>query len=693
MVSYQYSRWDGSQDIFPPDAEELMERLAEHLMPSGSLTSALRSLTQSVPAAAPVVSAANLPGEPKGIEGLLQRLRRQRRDILQRYDLDSLVRDIGQRLDEIERLERQGIADRLKQVEERAKSGPVVSGANLTDDERRLKEMFERIAGRNVQSLDALPEDAAGKLKALRDYEFIAPEARARFQELMESLRRKVAERYFKDISQRLQRMDKADLGRLTEMLKDLNRLLRERMAGGHPNFRQFKKKHADLFGPDAPETLDDFIEQMQRQAAQMESLLNSLSPDMRRQLQELVESAFQGDELLSEMAALAENLESLRPMVHLRQRFSFTGDEPLTLDEAIQLMEQLQGVEALERQLKYAQTTVDMSGVDARLLHELMGKEAAQRLESLRGLVRQLEDAGYISRASGQYQLTPKGTRRIGQRALAEIFAYVKRNGSGGHATRNRGDGGEFTEDTRRYEFGDPFAPHLQKTLMNAVVRRARHDAPEGGPLPLRLRPEDLEVYQPEQFSRASTVLMIDLSLSMAMRGNFVAAKKVALALHNLIKTRFPHDTLYVVGFSTYARELKTETLPYLSWDEFDPYTNIQHGFELAQQLLAKSPGGTRQIIMVSDGEPTAHVEAGQLYLQYPPSPRTLVRTLEEVKQCSSRGIVINTFMLDRNAQLMEFVDKMTRLSRGRVFYTSPERLGQYILVDYLASRRRVFG
>ena len=217
----------------------------------------------------------------------------------------------------------------------------------------------------------------------------------------------------------------------------------------------------------------------------------------------------------------------------------------------------------------------------------------------------------------------------------------------------------------------------------MNSIVRGSSG-------IPVNMKAEDFEVYRPEQVSQASTVLMIDLSLSMAMRGNFVAAKKVALALDSLIRTKFPRDSLCIVGFSTYAREVKSEGLSSLNWDEFDPYTNIQHGLVWARKLLSRTPGGTKQIILISDGEPTAHMEGGQLFVQYPPSARTIRETLKEVKRCTHMGILINTFALDRNTYLVDFVDQMTRINRGRVFYTSPDRLGQYILVDYFSNRQR---
>jgi uncharacterized protein with von Willebrand factor type A (vWA) domain len=278
---------------------------------------------------------------------------------------------------------------------------------------------------------------------------------------------------------------------------------------------------------------------------------------------------------------------------------------------------------------------------------------------------------------------LTPRGVRKIGQKALGEIYAQLKEDNFGKHPVRDTGVGGDRADDTKKYEFGDPFHLHLQETVMNSIFR-------EGPSLPVRLDKDDFHVYRTEQITQTATVMMVDLSWSMALRGSFQAAKKVALALNNLIRSQFARDSLYIIGFSAYARELKAEELPYVRWDESVLGTNMHHAFMLAQQLLSRHTGSTRQIIMISDGEPTAHLERGRSYFAYPPSPITIRETLKEVKRCTEKGIVINTFMLDRNYYLKEFVNQMAKINKGRVFYTTPDRLGQYILVDYVAHKRK---
>jgi uncharacterized protein with von Willebrand factor type A (vWA) domain len=369
--------------------------------------------------------------------------------------------------------------------------------------------------------------------------------------------------------------------------------------------------------------------------------------------------------------------------MRDLRSQYPFRGDEELDLSAAMRLMERMQSMDELERQLERIQYGGNIDDIDAEKLREILGDEAYQTLEQLRRFLEILEEAGYIRRRGHTWELTPRGVRKIGQKALAEIYAQLKEDSFGKHPVRDTGTGGDRADDTKKYEFGDAFHLHLQETVMNSIFR-------EGPSVPVRLDKDDFRVYRTEELTQTATVMMVDLSWSMALRGSFQAAKKVALALNNLIRSEFSRDSLYIIGFSAYARELKAEELPYVRWDESVLGTNMHHAFMLAERLLSRHTGSTRQIIMISDGEPTAHLERGRSYFAYPPSPITIRETLKEVKRCTEKGIVINTFMLDRNYYLKEFVNQMAKINKGRVFYTTPDRLGQYILVDYVANKRK---
>ena len=276
-----------------------------------------------------------------------------------------------------------------------------------------------------------------------------------------------------------------------------------------------------------------------------------------------------------------------------------------------------------------------------------------------------------------------PRGIRRIGQNALSDLFKKLDSDKIGKHEVERTGAGHEREYDTKPYEFGDPFNLHIERTVRNAVRR-------SGGGTPVRLLPEDFEVERTEHLVRSSTVLMLDLSLSMPMRDNFLPAKKVAMALHSLISSQYPRDYLGIVGFSEMARELKAEQLPEVSWD-FVYGTNMQHAFQISRRLLARQ-SGTKQIIMITDGEPTAHItERGDVFFNYPPVRETVDATLREVTRCTRDGIRINTFMLDPTQHLRQFIEKLTELNRGRAFFTTPETLGDYVLVDFIEQKRKL--
>jgi len=295
------------------------------------------------------------------------------------------------------------------------------------------------------------------------------------------------------------------------------------------------------------------------------------------------------------------------------------------------------------------------------------------------------LEEAGLVERRGDQLELTPRAIRKIGQKALKDIFKHLNKDRFGNHEADHRGRGGDRSEDTKAYEFGDPFLLDLRSTLQNSLVRN-------GPGTPVHLVPQDFEVYRTEQLNQSSTVLLLDLSRSMIYRGCFLAAKKVALALHSLIKSQFPRDNLYLVTFSLYARQIQPQQLTALRWSEWEYGTNLQDGLMHARRLLARHKGGTHQIIVITDGEPTAYWEPGSStpFFSYPPTARTLQQTLLEVGRCTKEGIRINTFMLERGYHLADFINQVTQINHGRAFFAEPEALGEYVLVDYVDNKRK---
>jgi uncharacterized protein with von Willebrand factor type A (vWA) domain len=658
MRTHRFHTWDGTQDPLGPDVEELFGRLSEDVFHGWDFESALRRL-------------------------LSQGCRQQQ---LERFNLDGVFKDIQEKLDNVLRTERQGIDERIEAAKDEA-----------------AQRVLERVAKKRRDTLDNLPAEPGGAIKQLQDYEFMDPRAEQKFQELLEELKQGVVDTYFKDMQQSLQNMSQGDMQTLREMVRDLNQLMRQKLEGVPPeqlqaSYDQFKQKWGQLF-PNAPDSFEEFLEDLQRQMARMDSLMQSLSPEMRRQLGELMESAFGDADLQAELAQLAGALELLSPRQRLGNRYSFFGGEQLPLDEAMDLMGRLQSMEELERALRDAYRGGEIDERTREQLREALGDEAARSVDQLSQITKKLEDSGLIQRDGRGFQLTARGMRRIGQKALGDLFARLRRDRFGNHAVRHEGAGGERSDESKPYEFGDPFDLDVEKTIMNALRREAAdqhvgsHRAAGGAWRTPRLSPDDFEVHRSESLARSCTVLMLDMSRSMPLRGYFYAAKKVALALDSLIRTQFPRDTLHVIGFSDYAREISPSALPQLSVNEYVYGTNMQHGLMLARHLLSRYHGQNKQIIIVSDGEPTAHMEGSRAVFFYPPLPETFQKTLVEVQRCTRENIVINTFMLESNYHLVQFVNQMTRLNRGRAFFISPDRLGDYILVDYVSQRRKHAG
>jgi uncharacterized protein with von Willebrand factor type A (vWA) domain len=418
---------------------------------------------------------------------------------------------------------------------------------------------------------------------------------------------------------------------------------------------------------------------------AAMQAMMNSMTPEQRAQLQGLAEQLMEDMDLRWQADQLGEHLRDLFPQMGWDKKYNFSGQDPMGFAEAAQMMEQLGDIDQLENLLRGATNPGALAEADIDTARELLGDDAARSLERLAELAKMLEQAGLIENKEGRYELTPKGIRKIGANALNDLFAKLAKDKMGTHKVDRIGTGHERTYDTKAYEFGDPFNLEIHRTIRNAVQR-------SGGGTPVRLLPEDFEIERTETLTKSSTVLMLDLSLSMPMRDNFLAAKKVAMALHSLISSMFPRDFLGIVGFSEVARVLKPEQLPEVSWD-FVYGTNMQHGFLLSRQMLARQTG-TKQIIMITDGEPTAHIEPnGEVFFNYPPVPETVEATLREVARCTREGIKINTFMLDANSYLKAFIEKLTKMNQGRAFFTTPETLGDYLLVDFIEQKKAMRG
>jgi uncharacterized protein with von Willebrand factor type A (vWA) domain len=671
----KYRRWDGSQDLPDLTADEVIDALADDVLEHGDLAEALRRLMERG-----LRSDDPARGDLRGLRDLLDRLRDRRQDLLRQGDLTDPLGDVRRELDEIVEAERAGVQRRLDAEAE--------SGAGR--DEPELDRMLREIAARKLDTLDALPPDVGARIRTLQEYDFLDQDARERFEALVDRLRGTVLDRLSEGLADAVRSLRPEDLAAQRAMVQDLNRLLARRVAGDEPaqgEVDDFLREHGRFF-PGAA-TLDDVIEQLAERMSAMQSLLRSLTPEQRAELSDTIDALLRDDRLRWDLAQLAANLDQLLPD-GLGERVRFGGDRPLGLETALDQLGRLQALDRLEAQLEGVGDQADVAEIDRGDVRDLLGPDAARDLDALEDLARRLEEAGYLDREGGRMELTARGSRRIGQKVLDDLFARLRKDAFGGHRVERTGRGGDREETSKPFEFGDPFHLDLRATMTNALVREENAPSRRDQGDPVRLRPDDFEVYRTERMASASTVLLVDMSRSMLLRGCYVAAKRVAIALDTLIRTQFPRDHLAIVGFAYYARELRPEALAELGWNTYEYGTNLQHGLMLARRILARHHAANREIVVITDGEPTAHFEDGQVEFSYPPTRRTIQETLREVVRCTRDGITINTFMLERSPALTDFVGLVTELNRGRAFYAEPERLGEYVLVDFVQRRTR---
>jgi uncharacterized protein with von Willebrand factor type A (vWA) domain len=699
-----YSRWDGTQQIDTITADDIMRSIADELVNDGDLMRALRQLFRE---GIEKADGERLPGWWE----MLQRVRQQRQEQLSRYDLGSIFEDIRNRLREVVESEREGIEERLQDAEEKLRqaeqstsakqgqesqssqqggdageSGPAdESGSDQIDldQERALTDMLRQMAEKKQAQLEQLPSDPAGAIKELQQYDFMSPAARQKFQDLLDMLQQQVMNQTFQGMRQALGDMTPEDIAEMRQMMSELNDMIEANNRGEPTNFEQFMHRWGHYFGPDV-KSLDDLIERMRQQMAAMNQLMESMPGEQRSQLEEMMRNLAQDPGLQEQMARLAENIGQMMPQQGERKPYQFSGDESLSLNEAVRLMDRLNDYDSLERDLKDVRDWQDFSRLDDEKIRDLLGEETHEQMQQLSQLARMLEDAGYIRKNRKGFELTPQGVRKIGEKALTDIFHELKKDKVGQHELRFGGGPGERIDVSKPYEFGDPFLLDLPQTVMNAVQR-------EGAGSPVKLKPSDFEIYKTEYITRSATVLMIDMSRSMFYNQYFPAAKRIALALDSLIRSKYPRDSLKIIGFSYIAQPLKPADLPGLTWNEYEVGTNMQHGFHMAREILAREHASNKQIIIITDGEPTAHVRPnGEVFFLWPPAPETWDATLKEVLRCTKDGIRINTFMLERSAYLMKFVNDLSKINGGRVFFASPDHLGEYVLVDYVQNKRK---
>ena len=670
MVRYRYSRWDGTQQVSLFDNDDLLEHLSEDILAGHDVEQALRGLLQRG------IEGDDQDQRIEGLHELMQRVQEQRRNMLERFNLESLIDDLKERLRDVVETERKGIDRRLREAREQLSNTDEAS-----DHLRTAMDVLESRAASGKQAMDELPDSTAGSIRQLREYEFMDSEAQRKFNELLDMLNRQAMESFTQGMRQQIEEMTPEQLDELRNMTHALNQMLHDRANGLDPDFDGFMEEFGHMFDPDRPASLDELLERLASQMAAAQSLMNSMSPEMRAELSQMLDAALD-PELRGEMDELMARLQMMFPFDTSGQEYPFMGDEPVTLQQAMEEMGKLQGIDDLEQRIKDVIRRGDVQDLDPSEVEEYLGEDARRQLENLQRVVQQLEEAGYLRRKGDRLELTARAIRKLAQQALRQVFSELRKDRIGSHPVYVRGEGGESTGETKKFEFGDGTDIDLHKTVFNGVLR-------QGPSVPVKLTADDLEIRQSEHLSRAATVLLLDQSRSMGMYGNFIAAKRVALALYWLIKSQYKGDYLGMVGFSDYAMEISTENLGDLTWNAWVSGTNMHHALMLSRRMLAKEKAVTKNILMITDGEPTAHLEGGHAYFSYPPSYSTINLTLDEVKRCTRDGITINTFMLEASYLLIDFINHVTRINRGRAFYSTPGQLGKYVVVDYLKSRR----
>jgi uncharacterized protein with von Willebrand factor type A (vWA) domain len=642
---FRYGPWAGGPDpLAPPyDLRAALDRIGEDVLSAGSVRDSLRDLLRR-----------GLDGRG-GLDRIADRIRRLKAQAKRRGDLGGTLDQVRAALDQALAAERQALAA-------------------ATDDNARLAEM----------ELATLPDDVAGAVRALDEYDWRSDEARAIYQAIQEMLRREVLDAQFAGMKEALEAPDGETMQRVKDMLADLNALLsaHARQEDTTDQFADFMAKHGEFF-PEQPENIEELIDALARRQAAAQRMLASLSPEQRQQLGQLISQALSDADLASEMAQLADNLRALRPGLDRSSPVRMRPDgEPLGYSDAVEAVAELADLEALEAQLSRTDAGGSLDDVDVEALERRLGSEAVRDFQALRDLERELEQQGYLTRGDDGLRLTPRAVRRLGQTALRRIFAQLAARGHGDHDDHRTGAADEPTGLSRPWVFGDELPIDAARTVGNAVRRNGLSSSG------VALDVEDFEVTETERRTSAAVALCVDLSFSMLQEGRWGPMKQTALALQHLIGTRFRQDALQVIGFNRTARKLSAVQLAEAE-PEWIQGTNLQHALLLAGRHLRRHPEAEPVVLIVTDGEPTAHLIGGnQAFFQWPTAAETVRATIAQVDELARSGAILNTFMLGDDPGLARFVDAMARRAGGRVFTPDISRLGEYVVADYLTAR-----
>ena len=641
MKRNRYGEWQGGPDpLAPPyDVRAAVDSVGREVLRGGSLREALRNLLRRG------------PSDRRGLDDLLSKARRMRRDAMRRGQLDGAVTRAQQMLDQALAAEREELGRR-------------------DDDASRFAE----------STLDNLPRSTSRAIEELQEYQWASPEARQLYQQILDNLRQEIVDQRFRGLQQAMS--DPAAQQAMAEMLTDLNALLERHNRGEDTTdqFNEFMAKHGDYF-PENPSTVDELIDALARRAAAGERLMRSLSPQQQEELARLMAQALGNGALGQQLGALGDNLRALRPDLNWGRGERVRGDQPLGYGQATSALEEIGDLDDLMDQLGQEHPGATLDDIDVDSVERNLGREAADDVRRLQELEKELRQQGWVTGSSETMTLSPKALRRLGGTALRTIFSDLESGRRGQHDLHDAGAAGEITGASRQWEFGDEQPLDVIRTVSRAVLR-------SGTGTPVRLTPDDFEVVETERRASAAVALCVDLSFSMILRDCWGPMKQTALALSHLVATRFPQDALQIIGFGLSASVLSQAELAAAEPD-MEKGTNLQYALRLAGRHLRKHSDSEPVVLVVTDGEPTAHNTPNGPVFWWPPSRETIEATVVEVDHLTRYGATLNMFMLGEDPGLQRFVDAVARRSGGRVFTPEAEDLGRYVVSDYMSVRR----
>ena len=650
----RYARYSGGPDpLAPPvDLRDALEQIGKDVMEGTSPRRALAELMRRG------------MKDMKGADRLAAEANSKRRKLLQNNNLDGTLQDIKKLLDEAVLAERKELARAL-------------------DDDARFNEL----------QLEALPASPAKAVQELSEYDWRSDEARQKYEQIKDLMGREMLDQRFSGMKQALENATDEDRQRVNEMLDDLNGLLDKHEKGedSEQDFQDFMDKHGEFF-PENPKNVDELLDSLAKRSAAAQRFRNSLSAEQRAELDALSQQAFGSPSLMNALNKLDGHLQAARPGEDWDGSQRFSGDDPLGMGEGAQALADIGELEQLAEQLSQSYAGAQMDDVDLDMLARQLGNEAAVDARTLSELEKALMNQGFLDRGSdGQWRLSPKAMRQLGQMILRDVAQQL----SGRHGereTRRAGSAGELTGSTRAWQFGDTEPWNVTRTLTNAVLRQAGTGVAE---LPMHITVEDVEISETETRTQSAVALLVDTSFSMVMENRWLPMKQTALALHHLVSTRFRSDDLQIVAFGRYARTVSAAELTGLE-GVYEQGTNLHHALALATRHLRRHPNAQPVVLIVTDGEPTAHLEdygdgdGTSVFFDYPPHPRTIAHTIRGFDEIARLGAQVTIFRLGSDPGLARFIDQVARRVEGRVVEPDLDGLGAAVVGDYLRSRRR---